>query len=290
MTPSSFVVTAADVAALRHRYESGYGDRYPDHLRETGISGFEKSQYRFTRVAVLDDWTLQLATEPRYQGFFAENESEFDALKERMQVFMRRAVRSLDSIARAGASPQPVNGNAAFGDEVFQDLMAEWHERFAADCREHFILLATLLARAVLRAEPSEAAVVARLREIGFPNTSEPEKSGFPLNSLTVLGLAIFAYLVVVTIWFSARTGTSAAIGIGVAGKLTIALTGLDRHGSLAAAGLSCFPPGNPANSRLISPTSSTAYSAACLRWAFGCCSGLITECNFRWRRCGSGY
>src|SRR4051794_3815217 len=142
MMPSSFAVSAAAVTTLRDRYEGGYGEHFPDHLRDQGISGFEKSQLRFTRVAVLYDRILQLATETRYERFFAENESEFDALKERMQAFMRRAVKSLDSIARAGGSSQPGKRSAIVNDEVYQELMAEWHERFAADCREHFIVLA----------------------------------------------------------------------------------------------------------------------------------------------------
>src|SRR3954454_23734236 len=53
MTPSSFAVSAAEVTALRDHYDGGYGENFPNHLREKGLSGFEKSQYRLTRVAVL---------------------------------------------------------------------------------------------------------------------------------------------------------------------------------------------------------------------------------------------
>jgi hypothetical protein len=57
MGPANFVVTQNDVEALRKSYEKSdrdYGDKFPDHLRETDlreevVSGLKRSEYRLTR-------------------------------------------------------------------------------------------------------------------------------------------------------------------------------------------------------------------------------------------------
>jgi hypothetical protein len=56
--------------------------------------------------------------------------------------------------------------------------------------------LALFLARAVLRSEGSEKGIVQRLREIGFAASEPMNVARFPIDSLTVLALAMFAYLV----------------------------------------------------------------------------------------------
>jgi hypothetical protein len=214
LMPSTFSVTGDDLSGLRKFYDSDYGDTFPDHLRDAGSVGFEKSEYRFTRVAKLYYCVHRLAAEPRYKRFFSEAEADFDELKKQIDGFLQRAVNSLDSVAGASAIE---------GDAAYRVLMTEWHERFANDCRQNFIQLARFLARAVLRSEPGETEIVGRLRQIGFATIEPNNIPKFPLNSLTALGLCIFGYLVVTTIWFSARSDTPPAIGMVLAGKLTVA-------------------------------------------------------------------
>jgi hypothetical protein len=194
MAPATFTVTNADVETLRASYEGGYGDTFTEHLREEAAGGLKRSEYRFTRVVKLNDRIHRLAAEPRYRRFFAETSAEFSDLERQIDSFMRRAVVGLDGVGRSSG----VEGNAAF-----QEMVSEWHGRFADDCRVNFVQLARFLARAVLRSEPGKAELVVRLREIGFTGVVWQKTPEFPLNSLTILGLGIFAYLVVLTIWFS---------------------------------------------------------------------------------------
>ena len=60
---------------------------------------------------------------------------------------------------------------------------------------EIFVELALFLARAVLRSETSERGVVRRLREAGFTAAEPMNLPRFPINSLTVLAIALFLYL-----------------------------------------------------------------------------------------------
>jgi hypothetical protein len=214
MTPSSFTVTSADVACLRKSDEGGYGDTFRQHLRAERSSGLKRSEYRFTRLVKLHDRVYRLAAEPRYGRFFSATSDEFTALQRQTESFIRRAVISLDGLGRPRGTE---------GDDAYQELMAEWHRRFADDCRHHFILLVRFLARAVLRSEPGEAEIIASLRAIGFAEMEPSKTPEFPLNSLTGLGLGIFAYLLVATIWFSYRSDAAPAVGLVGAGKITIA-------------------------------------------------------------------
>ena len=214
MTPSSFAVTGAEVACLRKSDEGGYGDTFAQHLRAEGSSGLKRSEYRFTRLVKLYDRIHRLAAEARYRRFFSATSDEFAALERQTESFIRRAIVSLDGVGR----PRSVEG-----EHAYQELMVEWHRRFADDCRNHFILLARFLARAVLYSELGEAEIIARLRGIGFTEMEASKIPKFPLNSLTGLGLGIFAYLLVATIWFSYRSGAAPAIGLIEAGKITMA-------------------------------------------------------------------
>jgi hypothetical protein len=126
MMPSTFTVTSSDVIKLRESYDGGYGETFSEHLREQGTAGLKRSEYRFTRVVILYDKIHQLAAESNYSRFFAETSDEFAALERQIESFIRRSVRSLDGVCR----PSGVEGDAAY-----QELMAEWHGRFADDCR-----------------------------------------------------------------------------------------------------------------------------------------------------------
>ena len=214
MTPASFTVTAEDVASLCRSDDGSYGDNFVKHLRDEGAGGLRRSEYRFTRVVKLYDRVRQLGGEPRYRRFFAETADEFASLERQVESFLHGAVTKLD-----GAGRQSIFES----DIAYQELMAEWHGRFADDCRNSFILLARFLARAVLRSEPSKAEIVARLREIGFAEIESATNPEFPLNSLTILGLGVFAYLVVAAIWFSYRGNTEHVDGLILAGKITLA-------------------------------------------------------------------
>jgi hypothetical protein len=229
MGPGCFVVTQTDTEALRRSYKQGdydYGDKFPEHLRETdlreeGVSGLKRSEYRFTRVVKLYHRIRTLRAEPRYRRFFDENNDEFAGLGKQTESFIRSGASHLDWADRQSG----LEGNLAL-----QELMSEWHERFAADCREHFILLARFLARALLRSESNEADIDTRLQDIGFQIDRTQTSPNFPLNSLTALALGIFAYLVVVTIaFFSSHKPEAAADplalqqGLILASKITLA-------------------------------------------------------------------
>jgi hypothetical protein len=214
MTPASFTVTGADVMRLRKSDDGGYGDTFTRHLRDEGSSGLKRSEYRFTRVVKLYEQIHRLAADPRYRRFFAEISDEFAALERQIESFLRCTVTKLDGAGRPSVFES---------DLGYQELMAEWHGRFADDCRNNFILLARFLARAVLRSEPCKAEIVARLREIGFTEMETGNAPEFPLNSLTILGLGIFGYLIVASVWFSYRSNTAPATGLMLAGKITLA-------------------------------------------------------------------
>ena len=100
--------------------------------------------------------------------------------------FLHRAAASLALDARLRAIE-----NAA----VFEELARERREAFAQSCRDIFRELTLFLARAVLRSETSEKGIVRRLREAGFTAAEPMNLPRFPINSLTVLALALFLYL-----------------------------------------------------------------------------------------------
>jgi hypothetical protein len=228
MTPHDFAVSDNDLRELRRGYEGEYGETFTKHLRDQGEFGLARSQLRFTRVMKLFDQIDRLAAQSRYERFFSESSSEFAAIKEQIAGFARRAVASLD---RAAAAPK--QDTIAGNDISYKQFIAEWHERFAQDCRDNFIMLTRFLASAVLRAEATERDIVARLQKIGFTSIEPMNMPEFPINSLTLLGLGIGLYLVVGTVAFSYRaggiehmkTGLMLAAQIGAARLATIALT-----------------------------------------------------------------
>lgn len=227
MRPHDFAVTSDDVRGLRRGYEGDYGDTFCRHLRDKGEFGLTLSELRFTRVMKLFNRIDGLTAEPRYERFFEQAHDEFAAIKEQIGGFARRSVNSLDR-ATSGARQ-----DAPGSDASYKQFLAEWHERFAQDCRDNFIMLARFLASAVLRAEPTERHIVIRLQKIGFIEMEPMNMPEFPINSLTLLGIAIALYLVVGTVAFSYRaggiehvtTGLVLAGKIGVARLATIALT-----------------------------------------------------------------
>jgi hypothetical protein len=230
LRPHDFIVTAADVKALT---EAGgddglgvSGDAFAHHLRYRGAAGLELSRLRFTRVVKLYSEIHKLAAEPRYSRFFDQNADDFTALKTDVDGFIRGAVTELEIEARLHTLIDEASRHEALHglvDASYQEVVQKRERKFAEDCRQRFILMARFLARAVLRSESSEKDIVVRLQQIGFPEAAPIDAPKFPLNSLTALGLGIFAYLVVTTIWFSYRTGSPAPDGLAMAGKLTIA-------------------------------------------------------------------
>jgi hypothetical protein len=187
MTPESFTVSREDVAALRQTYGDGsYGDSLSRYLRRRGADGPEVSHCRLTRVVKLYDRVRKLAGEQGYGRFFAEAEKEFAELERRVTDFLHRAAASLALDERLG---EIENG------QVFEELARERREAFAQGSHEIFVELALFLARAVLRSETSERGVVRRLREAGFTAAEPMNLPRFPINSLTVLAIALFLYL-----------------------------------------------------------------------------------------------
>jgi hypothetical protein len=187
MTPESFCVSREDVAELRQAYGDGsYGESLARYLRRRGGEGSELSHYRFTRVVKLHDRVRTLAGAPGYGRFFNEAEKEFAELERRVADFLRRAPASL-------ALDERLRGIE--NEAVFEELARDRREAFAQSCRDIFRELTLFLARAVLRSEASEKGIVRRLHEAGFTATEPMNLPRFPINSLTVLTLALFLYL-----------------------------------------------------------------------------------------------
>jgi hypothetical protein len=215
MTPHSFIVTPGDVAALREAYDGAEGDTFARHLRCQGNAGVEKAELRFTRVVKLYDQLQRLAAAPSYGRFFAETAGEWSAIERQADGFLQRGVEWLDRAVRL----HKVDAAA------YAELMEDRNEVFARECREVFITLVGFLARAVLRSERNERAIVVRLRAIGFPAMEPMNLPEFPISSLTVLGAGIFLYLLLVNLVFSYATGgpDQAPIGLALPSKIALA-------------------------------------------------------------------
>jgi hypothetical protein len=199
LTTQSFRVQPEDVAALRDAYGDGsFGEHLSEHFRADRGEGLALSQYRLTAVVKLYDQLRALASVPRYGRFFAEAAEEWDALDQNTSAFTRKAAASLTVAARL---------RAVETEEIYEELMRERREQFAQSCRETFRTLALFLARAVLRSEPDEQEIVRRLRTVGFTTAEPMGRPQFPIDSLTVLALWVFLYLVVLGLVFSRIPG-----------------------------------------------------------------------------------
>jgi hypothetical protein len=219
MTPQTFSVTADDITKLRESYgDDSYGEALAGHLRERGPDGLELSEYRFTRVVKLYDCVQSLRGMLRYARFFAETADEFEELNRRVTLFLRRSDTSLTLAVRL---------RALEGQSAYEDLMQDRREAFALGCHDIFRELASFLARAVLRSEPTEREIVRRLRDLGFAAAEPMNEPEFPINSLTVLGLGVFVYLAVLTIFFSHLTNVPQPQGNGMVMALKISLARL---------------------------------------------------------------
>jgi len=187
MTPRSFSVSEEEVEALRDAYgEGNYGETLANHLCAYGSEGLAKSQHRFTRVVKLYDQIKKLAGEPGYSRFFSEAADEFAALETKVVSFLRHSNTSFSLMERW----HTVDVGAV------SELLQERREIFAEACRDMFRELAFFLARAVLRSETSEMDIVRRLQGIGFAASEPMSSPSFPIDSLTVVALATFLYLV----------------------------------------------------------------------------------------------
>ena len=187
MTPESFSVSAEDVTALRAAYgEDSWGGDLGQRLRKRGSDGLALSEFRLTRAVKLHDRIHRLAGEPGYGRFFAEAETELSEIDRRMAEFLRHATEWLALAERLREV-----GN----ETAFSELVRERHEAFARSCRDIFQALTLLLARAVLRSEASELAIIRRLLEAGFAAAEPITLPRFPINSLTVLTAGMFIYL-----------------------------------------------------------------------------------------------
>jgi hypothetical protein len=209
LTTDKFTVTPKDVARLRAI------DEYGDHLRDSRSDGLELSEYRFTRVVKLYDRIRELAGEQQYERYFSEASDELLALDRRMTAFVRRSDTWLTLASRLhDLEKQP----------AYEELMHDRRETFAQSCREMFSALAFFLARAVLRSEPHEKEIVGRLRDIGFETAEPMNRPQFPINSLTLLALTVYAYLASTTIFFSHLQSGPQLPGHGLVKALEIAL------------------------------------------------------------------
>ena len=186
MTPESFSVSREDVAELRQAYGDGsYGDTLARYLRRRGGEGPELAHYRLTRVVQAARPRPQISRGTRLWSVLQRSRqvSEFAELERHVAEFLHRAPASLALDARLRGIE-----NAA----VFEELAQEPRDLFAQSCRDIFRELTLFLARAVLRSETSEKGIVRRLREAGFTATEPMNLPRFPINSLTVLALALF--------------------------------------------------------------------------------------------------
>ena len=195
LTTRTFSVTADDLVKLRNIYGDGsYGQTLAEHLRADGSDGIELSELRLTRVAKIYFCIQSLETEYRYASFFAGADEQLKETKSRMTTFLRNSDKSLTLAVRLRA----LEGQAAY-----DELMQEHREEFAKNCRGMFNDLALFLAAAVLRSELTEKDIVRRLRSLGFEGAEPLTEPIFPIHSLTLLAFGLFAYLAVLTIFFS---------------------------------------------------------------------------------------
>jgi hypothetical protein len=215
MTVQRFSVAETDVIALRETYSDGrYGEALPEQLRWFGAEGIERSRLRFTRVVKLYDRITQLAGEDGYARFFVEAGAEYAELNRQIGEFLHRSAASLALAARLQATETVT---------AYEELMRERREVFAHTSNETFNRLALFLARAVLRSEPSESAIVNRLRSIGFE--ADPiTLPAFPIDSLTALAVGVFFYLAGLGIFFSHLQDVPQQPGGWFAGAAKIAL------------------------------------------------------------------
>ncbi len=217
MTPESFSVSAEDVTALRAAYgEDSWGGDLGQRLRKRGSDGLALSEFRLTRAVKLHDRIHRLAGEPGYGRFFAEAETELSEIDRRMAEFLRHATEWLALAERLREV-----GN----ETAFSELVRERHEAFARSCRDIFQALTLLLARAVLRSEASEAAIVRRLREAGFAAAGPMSLPRFPIDSLTLLMAGMFLYLGVLILLLGGLVGMprhGEASGLAVAAKAAL--------------------------------------------------------------------
>jgi hypothetical protein len=187
LTPQRFTVTEADVVALRDVYdEDSFGEALPAQLTASRDEGLTRSRLRFTRVVKLYDRIVQLSGEENYGRFFRDSDGEFLALKKRTEEFIRRSGQSLARAARL---------QEVASVSLYEDLMQERREAFAATCSEVFGDLALFLSHAVLRSEGTEREIVQRLRDIGF-DAQPIELPNFPLDDLTLLAVCVLLYLI----------------------------------------------------------------------------------------------
>jgi hypothetical protein len=199
MTPERFTVTADDVVVLHGTYsDASYDGAVAAHLRATGAEGLDQDRYHFTRVVKLYSRLQELVTRDEYGTFFAEYADDFAALDRRTTEFLLRSASSLTVAARLHATESPTS---------LQELMQERHAAFAQSCRDMFQALAVFIARAVLRSEATEEDIVARLRKVGFRATQRMSLPRFPIDSLTLLAVSVFAYLFLTSVFFSHLPG-----------------------------------------------------------------------------------
>ena len=132
-----------------------------------------------------------------------------------MSEFLRRAGASLTLAERQEGLDE---------GEAFEELIAERRAEFAQQCTEIFVALARFLARAVLRSERSEKDIVRRLREIGFSAAEPMNLPQFPIDSLAVLALTLFLYLIFASWMFTQVAGVTRqpVNGLAMAAKVTL--------------------------------------------------------------------
>jgi hypothetical protein len=222
MTPESFTVDEGDIGPLRAEYGDGaYGATLAEHLTAERGDGIHLSRYRLTRVVKLYDRVRRLEKEPRYARFFADVAEDYAALQEQVTTFLRRSAAAL-SIASQLREHE--------ADASVDDLIRERRELFAETCRFTFRQLALFMAKAVLRSEPTEARIVARLRQAGFLDQQVVQSPVFPINALTLLALGVFLYLAAITVYFSRFSGFHVAggadPGLGMAFRIAFARLG----------------------------------------------------------------
>jgi hypothetical protein len=217
MTTGSFIVAAEDVSKLKEAYgDAVYGETLAAHLRDVGTDGIELSEYRLTQVVKLYDRVRGLAGEERYATFFAGAGEQFEEIQRRVEIFARQSAASLTLAVKL---------RALEGQQVYEELAHERREMFAQNCRGMFNDLALFLAGAVLRSEQTEDAIVDQLRLLGFEGAKPMNEPEFPINSLTLLAFGLFAYLALLTMFFSHLKGVPHPQGDSLLMASKIALT-----------------------------------------------------------------
>jgi hypothetical protein len=189
LTPQTFQILPRDLPSLGKLIEEeGLPEELSSHLMARRGEGLQLSRYRLTRVLKLFRELRSLARDPGCQRLFGDYDAEWQAAQSDFRMFCEQASIGLEEARKL---------RDTVSASEYEHLMAGRRESFGESSARLFAQLALLIAGAVLCKEKTEHGIGERFRTIGFVLDDEPERTDFPLRSLTGLALLLLLYLIV---------------------------------------------------------------------------------------------